>query len=177
VGGNVVGDFVFATAMYDSGDWESAPSLPANLIDSVARYTSLPVSPKGVNVGLGTEELFRYPFIWLTGHLPVRFTDQERLNVKRYVERGGFMVVDDHNHDIDGIFSKTALEEITRTFGKPIDLPNDDVESLIGQIFRLTTPLAGKDFYQTNPNLLVLHRCLLRVRIEPLQQEAERLRC
>lgn len=61
--GHVVSDFVFATAMYESGDWESAPSLPANLIDSIARYTSLPVAPTGVNVGLGTEELFRYPFI------------------------------------------------------------------------------------------------------------------
>jgi Domain of unknown function (DUF4159) len=113
----MVSDFVFATAMYESGDWESAPSLPGNLIDSIARYTSLPVAPVGVNVGLGTEEIFRYPFVWLTGHLPVRFTDQERANVKRYVERGGFMVVDDHNHDIDGIFHKTITQEIVRTFG------------------------------------------------------------
>jgi hypothetical protein len=115
--GLVVSDFVFATAMYESGDWESAPSLPSNLIDSIARYTSLPVAPTGVNVGLGTEEIFRYPFAWLTGHLPVRFTDQERANVKRYVERGGFLVVDDHNHDIDGIFHKTVTQEITRTLG------------------------------------------------------------
>ena len=113
----MVSDFVFATAMYESGDWESAPSLPSNLIDSIARYTSLPVAPTGVNVGLGTEELFRYPFVWLTGHLPVRFTDQERTNVKRFVERGGFLVVDDHNHDIDGIFHKTVTQEIVRTLG------------------------------------------------------------
>ena len=123
--GHVVSDFVFATAMYESGDWESAPSLPANLIDSIARYTSLPVAPTGVNVGLGTEELFRYPFIWLTGHLPVRFTDQERANVKKYVERGGFMVIDDHNHDIDGTFHKTATEEIARTVAPLTELPND----------------------------------------------------
>ena len=117
MGGHMVGDFVFATAMYESGDWESAPSLPSNLIDSIARYTSLPVAPSGVNVGLGTEEIFRHPFVWLTGHLPVRFTDQERTNLKRYVERGGFIIVDDHNHDIDGIFHKTVTQEITRTFG------------------------------------------------------------
>jgi hypothetical protein len=113
----MVGDFVFATVMYESGDWESAPSLPSNLIDSIARYTSLPVAPTGVNVGLGTEEIFRYPFVWMTGHLPVRFTDQERTNLKKYVERGGLIVVDDHNHDIDGIFHKTATQEISRTFG------------------------------------------------------------
>jgi len=117
VGSLASSEFVFATAMYESGDWESAPSMPANLIDSIARYTALPVEPTGVNVGLGTDELFNYPFVWLTGHLPVRFTDQERRNLKHYVERGGFIVVDDHNHDVDGIFHKTAQEEITRTFG------------------------------------------------------------
>jgi hypothetical protein len=119
----MVGDFVFATAMYESGDWESAPSLPSNLIDSIARYTSLPVAPAGVNVGLGTEELFRYPFVWLTGHLPVRFTDQERTNLRKYVERGGMIVVDDHNHDIDGIFHKTVTQEISRTFGAMKAIP------------------------------------------------------
>jgi hypothetical protein len=112
----MVSDFVFATAQYKSGDWESAQLLPANLIDSIAKYTALPVAPKGANVDLGTEEIFQYPFVWLTGHLPVRFTDQERTNLKRYVERGGFMVIDDHNHDIDGVFQHTVQEELTRIF-------------------------------------------------------------
>jgi hypothetical protein len=110
-------DFVFATAIYESGDWESAQQLPANLIDSVARYTSISVAPTGVNVALGAEEVFHYPFVWLTGHLPVRFTNRERANLKKYVDHGGFVVVDDHNHDVDGVFHKTATEELTRTFG------------------------------------------------------------
>ncbi|HEU4588185.1 MAG TPA: DUF4159 domain-containing protein [Gemmatimonadales bacterium] len=117
--------FVFATAEYASGDWESAPALAENLIDSVARYTSIDVAPVGVNVKLSSNELFNYPFVWLTGHLPVRFTDAERRNVKRYVERGGFLMVDDHNHDITGVFHKTATEEIERLFGKMTRLPNN----------------------------------------------------
>ncbi len=124
-GGGAVSRFVFATAEYASGDWESAPSLPGNLIDSVARHTSIDVAPSGVSVALSSEELFAYPFVWLTGHLPVRFTEPERRNVKRYVERGGFLMVDDHNHDIDGVFHKTATEEIERLFGKMTRLPND----------------------------------------------------
>jgi hypothetical protein len=117
--------FVFATAEYVSGDWESAPALPENLIDSVAKYTSIDVAPVGVNVRLDSNDLFNYPFIWLTGHLPVRFNDTERRNLKRYVERGGFMMVDDHNHDITGVFHKTAIEEIERLFGKMTRLKND----------------------------------------------------
>jgi Domain of unknown function (DUF4159) len=115
--------FVFATAKYASGDWESAPSLPEAVIDALVRYTSIDVAPVGVNVDVGTPDLFNYPFIWLTGHLPVRFTDAERANIKQYVERGGFMVIDDHNHDITGIFHKTATEEITRMFGKMTRVP------------------------------------------------------
>jgi len=115
--------FVFATAQYTSGDWESAPSLPANLIDSLVRYTDIEVAPAGVNVRLDSEELLSHPFVWLTGHLPVRFTDAERRNLQRYVERGGFLVIDDHNHDINGGFHKTALEEIERTFGRMTRLP------------------------------------------------------
>lgn len=110
-------DFVFATAIYQSGDWESAQKLPSNLIDSVARYTSIPVRPTGVNVSLANGEIFNYPFVWFTGHLPVRFTDRERANLKHYVERGGFVMMDDHNHDIDGVYHKTAMEELVRTFG------------------------------------------------------------
>jgi Domain of unknown function (DUF4159) len=123
--GGAVSRFVFATAEYASGDWESAPSLPSNLIDTLVRHTTIDVAPSGVNVKLSSDELFEYPFVWLTGHLPVRFTDLERRNVKRYVERGGFLMVDDHNHDIDGVFHKTATEEIERLFGKMTRLPND----------------------------------------------------
>jgi len=117
-------EFVFATAQYESGDWDSAPLVPANIIDTVARYTSIPVAPSGVVVSLGDERMLRYPLLYLTGHLPVRFTEAERRNVRRFVDRGGLLFVDDHNHDIDGTFHKTATEEITRAVGPLVELPN-----------------------------------------------------
>ena len=123
--GLAMSQFVFATAEYASGDWESAPSLPENLIDTIARYTTIDVAPLGVNVKLSSPELFNYPFVWMTGHLPVRFTDAEAQHVKRYVGRGGFLMIDDHNHDITGVFHKTVTEEIERLFGKMTRLKND----------------------------------------------------
>lgn len=117
--------FVFATAKYASGDWESAPSLPEAVVDALVKYTTIDAAPLGVSVDVGTRELFDYPFVWLTGHLPVRFSDTERRNVKQYVERGGFMVIDDHNHDITGVFHRTAQEEISRMFGRMTRLPKD----------------------------------------------------
>lgn len=120
----MVSEFVFATVQYDSGDWDSAPLVPPNLIDSVARYTTLPVRPTGAIVPLSSPQLFRYPFAFLTGHLPVRLTDAERANLGAFVDRGGLLFVDDHNHDIDGAFHKTATEEIARAAGPLVELPN-----------------------------------------------------
>jgi hypothetical protein len=117
-------EFVFATAQYESGDWDSAPLVPGNLIDSVARYTSLAVAAAGVIVPLSSPDLLRYPLVYLTGHLPVRFNEPERRMLRTLVERGGMLFVDDHNHDIDGAFHRTASEEIGRTLGPLTELPN-----------------------------------------------------
>ncbi len=116
-------DFTFATAQYESGDWDSAPLVPANIIDSIARYTEINVAPTGVIVPLASPSLFRYPLVYLTGHLPVRFSPAERANLVKYAQRGGLLFVDDHNHDIDGTFHKTAMEELSRVYGPIKELP------------------------------------------------------
>jgi hypothetical protein len=120
----VVSTFTFATAQYESGDWDSAPLVPPNLIDSIARYTSIDVAPTGVVVPLSSADLGRYPLVYLTGHLPVRFTDAERTRLRSFLERGGMLFADDHNHDVDGAFHKTLTEEIARTIGPLVELPN-----------------------------------------------------
>jgi hypothetical protein len=117
-------DFVFATAQYESGDWDSAPLLPANIIDTIARYTSIDVAPTGVIVPLSSPALCRYPLVYLTGHLPVRLTSAERDNLRAYAERGGLLFVDDHNHDVDGTFHKTATEALSAVYGPLRAIPN-----------------------------------------------------
>ena len=116
--------FTFATAQYESGDWDSAPLVPPNIIDTIARYTSIDVAPTGAIASLASPDLTRYPLVFLTGHLPVRFTSAERAQLGKFMDRGGMLFVDDHNHDIDGAFHKTATEEIRRSVGPLIELPN-----------------------------------------------------
>lgn len=120
-------EFRWTSVQYEVGDWESGLGMVANLIDTIARYTVLPVAPRGSIVRLGSRQIFEHPFVWFTGHFPLAFTERERENLLEYVDRGGFIVVDDHNHDIDGEFHKTALEEIARTFGENAlrRIPND----------------------------------------------------
>ena len=127
-------EFTWATVQYESGDWDSAPLVGVNLLDSVARYTSIRVAAAPAIVALSSSDIQRYPFLYLTGHLPVRFTEQERANLRAFVERGGFLFVDDHNHDIDGVFHKTATEELRRAVGPLVDLPND--HELYSALFR-----------------------------------------
>jgi hypothetical protein len=150
----VTSEFVFATAQYESGDWDSAPLVGPNLIDSVARYTSLRVSPAPAIVPLGSDDVFRFPFLFFTGHLPVRFTEAERTHVRDYVQRGGFLFVDDHNHDIDGVFHKTATEELRRTVGPLNDLPNS--HELYSALFQFPEgpPTTGHELNGWGDNLV-----------------------
>ncbi len=126
--------FTFATVQYESGDWDSAPLVPANIIDSIARYTEIDVAPSGVVVPLGSEAVLQYPLLYLTGHLPVRFTAQEQRMLARYLDRGGLLFVDDHNHDVDGMFHKTATEALQAVAGKMSKLPN--THALYSTFFR-----------------------------------------
>ena len=133
--GEPAAPFVFATLRYESGNWDSGPLVPQNLIHSLAQYTDLPVASEGVVVDLASSEIFQYPVLYLTGHLPVRFSEAEARNLERYVQRGGFVFMDDHNHDVDGAFHRTATAELARIFGDEAlePLPND--HELYGAFF------------------------------------------
>jgi hypothetical protein len=152
-----VSDFVFATVQYESGDWDSAPLVPPNIIDTIARYTSIDVAPSGVIVSLGSADLYRYPFVYLTGHLPVRFTDAERATLRTFIERGGMLFVDDHNHDIDGAFHKTAVEEIGRSIGPLRQLPNDHALYSAFFVFPEGPPTTSHELNGWGDNLVHSH--------------------
>lgn len=156
-------EFVWATAQYDSGDWDSAAMVPANLIDSVARYTSIDVAPTGAIVPLGSRDLFKYPLVYLTGHLPVRFSDVERNTLREYCRRGGLLFVDDHNHDIDGEFHRTAWEEIARAVGPLVDLPNDHELYRSFFVFPDGPPTTSHELNGWGDNLVHKHlQCVMR---------------
>ena len=113
------GNFTFARLRYASGNWDADPKMPSNLLNSLIEYTSIRVNPKERIVDLDSPALFDHPFVYLTGNKLVRFTDAERLNLRRYLRNGGFMFVDDCNHDIDGTFAKTFEAEIRSVLDKP----------------------------------------------------------
>jgi len=109
--------FTFARLRYRSGDWDTDQRMPSNILNSLVEYTTIPVNLDEKVVDLGSDELFLYPFAYLSGHKLVQFNNQEKANFKKYILNGGFVFVDDCNHDIDGLFAKSFEAQMTSLFG------------------------------------------------------------
>lgn len=110
-------DFFFTRLQYDSGDWEVDQRMPANLLNSLVEYTTVAIDTEEKIVPLSDPEVLHSPFCYLSGHKLVQFTNQERDNFEQYVRNGGFVFVDDCNHDIDGLFAKSFEAQMAAIFG------------------------------------------------------------
>ena len=110
-------DFYFTRLMYDSGDWDVDIRMPSNVLNSLVEYTTLRVDPAERVIALSDPKMLEAPFCYMAGHKLVQFTPSERKNFERYVRGGGFVFVDDCNHDIDGLFAKSFEAELARMFG------------------------------------------------------------
>jgi len=112
-------EFVFARLRYDSGDWDYNPKVCANVLDAVVQYTTIPVHQQEVVITADSAELQAFPFLFMTGHKLVRFSEAERKGLVRYVENGGMLFSDDCNHDIEGLYAKSFEAEMYRAFPGP----------------------------------------------------------
>ena len=110
-------DFVFTRLQYDSGDWDVDPRMPSNLLHSLLQYTTIRIEPEERVVALRDPAVLESPFCYLTGHRLVEFGRQEAEHFRRFVENGGFVFVDDCNHDIDGLFARSFEEQMSSLFG------------------------------------------------------------
>jgi len=110
-------DFSFTRLMYESGDWDVDQRMPSNLLDALIQYTTLRVDPKERVLPLADARMLTQPFCYLAGHKLVEFNADEKRNFERYVRNGGFVLVDDCNHDVDGLFAKSFEAEMTSIFG------------------------------------------------------------
>ena len=136
VAGRRRADFTFTRLRYASGDWDVDERMPANLLNSLIEYTTVDVAPRERVVELASPAVFDTPFAYLAGHRLVQFSPRERETFERYVEGGGFVLVDDCNHDIDGLFARSFEAQMAAIFGPGAlqKLPND--HSLYSAFFK-----------------------------------------
>lgn len=93
------------------GDWYANPSSLPNLLAAIRERTSLVVAPRERSVKLTDPGLWDLPYIYMTGHGNVAFTEEEIRLLRRYLEAGGFLHADD-NYGLDPSFRR----EIARVF-------------------------------------------------------------
>jgi hypothetical protein len=111
-------DFTFTRLQYTSGNWDTDPRMPYNLLNSLIEYTTIEVDTREKIVALDSPALFGAPFCYMSGHKLVQLTSKERDNFEKYVRNGGFVFVDDCNHDIDGLFAKSFEAQMASIFGQ-----------------------------------------------------------
>ena len=97
---------------YDGGgDWYANPSSLPNLLQAIGARTTLPVAPREKTVTLADADLWTLPYLYLTGHGNVRFSDAELVVLRRYLQQGGFLHADD-NYGMD----ESIRRELRRLF-------------------------------------------------------------
>ena len=127
--------FTIARLKYGGGgDWYSNPSSLPNLMRFVRGNTSIAVSDEEAVVSISSEELFKYPVVYINGHGNVSFTQKEAELFRRYLIAGGFLIADD-NYGMD----KSFRREMKKVFPDKelVLLPKNH------QIFSMVFPLPG----------------------------------
>lgn len=93
------------------GDWYANPSSLPNLLRAVSERTSLRIGQRPGEVRLTDPDLGDFPFLYVTGHGNIRFSEEGLFRLREYLMAGGFMHVDD-NYGLDESFRR----EIRRLF-------------------------------------------------------------
>ena len=116
------------------GDWYANPTSLTNLIQYANQYIATNLNPDYATVDVGSTELFNYPFVHMTGHGNVVFSDRDAENLRNYLKGGGFLHIDD-NYGLDKFIRPQMkkvfpeLEFVELPFSHPVfhqkyDFPN-----------------------------------------------------
>lgn len=92
------------------GDWYSNPTALPNLAKFCNQALGTSFDPNYATVEVGSAELFNYPFVHMTGHGNVVFSDAEAENLRNYLIGGGFLHIDD-NYGMDR-YVRVALKKV-----------------------------------------------------------------
>lgn len=112
--------FQIARLQYDGGgDWYNDPEVIPNLVKFIKKYINIDLDEKQAVVKPSSKEIFNYPIIYMTGHGNVYFSEIDAKNLREYLERGGFLYVDDDygldtyfRREIKKVFPDKELEEV-----------------------------------------------------------------
>lgn len=117
------------------GDWYGNQTSLRNLLAGLRERTGIAVSgDDAAVVEPGSATLFQYPFVFAAGHGNIKFSDSEAANLRRWIDAGGFLWVDDDyglapsfRREVRKLFPDAELVEIPfdhALFREPYAFPN-----------------------------------------------------
>ena len=116
-------EFSIARVNYGGGgDWYCDPSSIPNLLSYLTKNTSIKAAHDEYRIKLTTKELRGHPYLYITGHGNIRFTNEEIIQLREYLMGGGFLHTDD-NYGLNTSFRR----EMKRVFPDRdfVELPHD----------------------------------------------------
>lgn len=97
---------------YDGGgDWYANPSSLPNLLKAVRERAGIETDEREEAVTLHDDRLWSLPYLYMTGHGNVRFSDRDLVTLREWIRRGGFLHADD-NYGMD----ESIRRELARLF-------------------------------------------------------------
>ncbi len=106
------------------GDWYNDPSSEVNLLKYVRQKTNIKTKPEYVYVDIASDDIFRYPILFMTGHGAIKFSEAEARRLRKYLEAGGFLYADDDygmdkffRREIKKVFPEKELKELPFSYG------------------------------------------------------------
>jgi hypothetical protein len=116
------------------GDWYSNPTAVPNLIEFCNQEIKTSINNKPETVEPGSIDIFRFPFVHMTGHGNVFFSEEDSENLRNYLLSGGFLHIDDNygmneyiRRELKKVFPGKELEELPAShpiFSSAFDFPN-----------------------------------------------------
>jgi hypothetical protein len=134
-GSKTSSSFKIARLKYNGGgDWYNDPQEEVTLLKFVHDNTNIDVNPNYEFVEITSDKFFTYPFVFLTGHGNMNFSDIEVQRLRTYLENGGFIYADDDygmdkafRREMKKVFPEQDLRELPYSFGLyhcQYDFPN-----------------------------------------------------
>jgi len=104
------------------GDWYGNPTSLPNLITFCNENINTKINKAPKTVEVGNIDIFQYPFVHMTGHGNVFFSDEDAENLRNYLLSGGFLHIDD-NYGM----RPYIMEELKKVFPDRdlIEIPSD----------------------------------------------------
>jgi len=88
--------FTIARIKYNGGgDWYTGQTSLGNLLRFVRENTAIDAAENEVTISLMDDQLYLYPYLYITGHGNVRFSEKEAERLREYLANGGFIHADD----------------------------------------------------------------------------------